>query len=115
MDRQKQNARSLSSGQQQKLALIRAVIFHPKLIIVDEALTDLDIDSLDMAEQLIFDIQRRAPILWLIISHQLPHVRRLCEHIFFMANGQLETHGSAAEILVDPKNPLVQQYLKHET
>jgi ABC-type multidrug transport system ATPase subunit len=115
IDRQKQNARSLSSGQQQKLALIRAVIFNPKLVIVDEALTDLDIDSLDMAEQLIFDIQRRNPIIWLIISHQLPHVRRLCEYIFFMASGQLETQGSTDEILVDPKNPLIQQYLKHET
>jgi ABC-type multidrug transport system ATPase subunit len=115
IDRQKQNARSLSSGQQQKLALIRALIFNPKLVIVDEALTDLDIDSLDMAEQLIFDIQRRNPIIWLIISHQLPHVRRLCEYIFFMASGQLETHGSADEILIGPKNPLIQQYLKHET
>lgn len=113
--KQKQRARSLSSGEQQKLALARAMIFEPKLLIVDEALTDLDIDSLDMFERMILDIQKIRPVIWLIISHQLPHIRRLCEYIFFMADGRLETEGTADEILIRPANPLVKQYLKHET
>lgn len=115
IDKQKQQARSLSSGEQQKLALVRAMIFKPKLVIVDEALTDLDIDSLDMFEQMILDIQKTRPVIWLMISHQLPHIQRLCEYIFFMAGGRLVTEGSAEEILVRPQNPLARQYLKHET
>jgi ABC-type multidrug transport system ATPase subunit len=112
-ERQKQKAKSLSSGEQQKLGFMRALIFNPKLIIVDEALTDLDIDSLDMVEHRI--LERREPVIWLIISHQLPHIKRLCEYIFFMANGKLEAHGSAEEILSRSNNPHVQRYLKHET
>jgi ABC-type multidrug transport system ATPase subunit len=114
LKRQKQKAGSLSGGEQQKLAILRALIFKPKLIIADEALTDLDIDSLDMFEELILDGQKKDPIIWLVISHQLPHVKRLCEYIFFMDKGRLETEGPAGEILTNPHNRKVRQYLKHE-
>lgn len=115
LDKQKQQARSLSSGEQQKLAFMRAMIFEPKLIIVDEALTDLDIDSLDMFEQMIFDIQKTRPVIWLLISHNLPHIQRMCPYIFFMAEGRLEAEGAAGEILIRPQNETLKRYLKHET
>jgi ABC-type multidrug transport system ATPase subunit len=111
----KQRARSLSGGERQKLAMLRALIFKPRFIIMDEALTDLDIDSLDMFENLILETQKSDPVIWLVISHQLPHVKRLCDYIFFMSKGRLETRGPAEEILLRPANPLVRQYLKHET
>lgn len=114
-DRRRQHARSLSSGEQQKLALIRAMIFRPKLLLADEALTDLDIDSLDMFEKMILEIQNIRPVTWLIISHQLPHIQRLCDYIFFMEDGRLVTEGPADEILIKPTNPRVKRYLKHET
>jgi ABC-type multidrug transport system ATPase subunit len=114
-NRQKQRARSLSAGEQQKLAVMRALIFEPKLVIIDEALTDLDIDSLDMFETMIREIQKTRPIIWLLISHQLSHIRRLCEYIFFMARGRLEAQGSPENLLLRPENPLVRAYLKHET
>jgi ABC-type multidrug transport system ATPase subunit len=109
-----QRARSLSSGERQKLAFMRALIFDPKFVIADEAFVDLDIDSLDMAESLILERQRRSPVTWLIISHQLPHVKRLCEYIFFLCGGRLEASGSADDILSRPENPAVLKYLKHE-
>jgi ABC-type multidrug transport system ATPase subunit len=115
LHRRKQRARSLSGGERQKLAMLRALIFKPRFIIMDEALTDLDIDSLDMFESLILEKQKSDPVTWLVISHQLPHVKRLCDYIFFMSRGRLETQGSAEEILIRPVNPLVRQYLKHET
>jgi ABC-type multidrug transport system ATPase subunit len=111
----KQRARSLSGGERQKLAMLRALIFKPRFIILDEALTDLDIDSLDMFENMILEKQKSDPVIWLVISHQLPHVKRLCDYIFFMSKGRLETQGPAEEILLRPANPLVRQYLKHET
>jgi ABC-type multidrug transport system ATPase subunit len=115
LHRRKQRARSLSGGEQQKLALARALIFKPKLIIADEAMTDMDIDSLDMFEGMILNSQKSDPIIWIIISHQLPHIRRLCEYIFFMDKGRLATEGPTDEILLRRQNPLVQRYLKHET
>jgi ABC-type multidrug transport system ATPase subunit len=113
-EQQKQRAKSLSSGEQQKLGFMRSLIFEPKLLIVDEALTDLDIDSLDMVEHTILSMQKRTPIMWFIISHQLPHIKRLCDYIFFMSAGKIETHGTVEEILKHSQNPHVLRYLQHE-
>ncbi|GHV96369.1 hypothetical protein AGMMS50293_26890 [Spirochaetia bacterium] len=108
-----QRARGLSAGERQKLAMLRAMIFNPKLIILDEAMTDLDIDSLDLFEEMVLERQKREPIVWIIISHQLAHIRRLCDYLFFMAAGRFEADGPAEELLVSP-NPLMRRYLKHE-
>ncbi|GMO42191.1 MAG: dipeptide/oligopeptide/nickel ABC transporter ATP-binding protein [Treponemataceae bacterium] len=113
-EKRAQQAGSLSSGERQKLAFMRALIFEPKFVIADEAFVDLDIDSLDMAESLILERQRRSPVTWLIISHQLPHVKRLCEYVFFMNGGRLEARGSAEDILLRPHNLHVIKYLRHE-
>jgi ABC-type multidrug transport system ATPase subunit len=113
LERKHQRARGLSAGERQKLALLRAMIFNPRLIVLDEAMTDLDIDSLDMFEGMVLERQRRDPVIWIIISHQLAHVRRLCDYLFFMAGGRLEAEGPSGELLASA-NPLVRRYLKHE-
>ena len=112
LEKKKQKAKSLSSGEQQKLAILRALIFKPRLIIADEAMTALDIDSYDFFENLILDYQKKDPIIWIIISHQMPHIRRLCDNIFFIYNGKIETGGPAEEIFSRPENPHLRQYLK---
>lgn len=109
--RGKQKARLLSGGEQQKLAFLRALIFRPRLIIADEAMTALDIDSLDLFEKMILEEQEKDPIIWIIISHQMSHVRRLAEHIFFMYGGKIEAEGSMEEILTLSSNPYLGQYL----
>jgi ABC-type multidrug transport system ATPase subunit len=113
LHRRNERARGLSAGERQKLALLRAMIFRPRLIILDEAMTDLDIDSLDMFEGMVLERQKEDHIVWIIISHQLAHIRRLCDYIFFMTAGRLEAEGPAEKLLASD-NPLVRRYLKHE-
>jgi len=111
--RKTQQARGLSGGEKQKLALLRAMIFNPRLVILDEAMTDLDLDSLDLFEGKILERQKQTPAVWIVISHQLSQVRRLCEYVFFMANGRLEAQGPTEELLRS-SNPSVKRYLRHE-
>jgi len=111
-ERGKQKARSLSSGEQQKLAFLRALIFKPRLVIADEAMTALDIDSLDVFENMILEEQKKENTVWIIISHQMPHIRHLCSRIFFMYNGRIETDGSTEEIFHQSTNPHLRQYLR---
>jgi len=113
LERKNQRARALSGGEKQKLALLRAMVFNPKLVILDEAMTDLDLDSLDLFTGMILESQKQNPAVWIVISHQLAHVRRLCGHVFFMANGKLETQGPTEELLRS-ENPAVRRYLRHE-
>ena len=113
LERKNQRARGLSGGERQKLALLRAMIFNPRLIILDEAMTDLDLDSVDLFEGMILERQRQDPIVWIVISHQLAQIRRLCGYIFFMANGKLEAEGPTEALLHSP-NQLVRRYLQHD-
>ena len=110
--REKQKARSLSSGEQQKLALLRALIFKPRLVIADEAMTALDIDSLDLFENMILEEQKKDPVIWIIISHQMPQIRRLANHVFFMHEGKIETEGATEELFTVNSNPYLKQYLR---
>ena len=113
LERRNQRARLLSGGEKQKLSLLRSMIFNPKLIILDEAMTDLDLDSLDLFEGMILERQKQDPIIWIIISHQLAHIKRLCDYIFFMSKGRLETEGPTDDMLRS-NNPHVKRYLRHE-
>jgi len=87
--RAKQKAKSLSGGEQQKLAFLRAIIFKPKLIIADEAMTAMDMDSLDLFEKTILEEQEKEKSIWLIISHQMSHIKNLCSRIYNMDNGRI--------------------------
>jgi len=110
--RRKLKARLLSGGEQQKLSFLRAMIFKPRFIIADEAMTALDIDSLDLFENLILESQKKDPVTLIIISHQMPHIRRLSSHIFFIYQGKIESEGNTGEIFSHPANPHLKQYLR---
>ncbi|MCL2410139.1 MAG: ATP-binding cassette domain-containing protein [Treponema sp.] len=111
-NRIKQRAKSLSSGEQQKLSFLRAVIFKPKLIIADEAMTAMDLDSLDLFEKTIIEEQKNENSIWIIISHQIPHIRFLCDYIYFMYDGKIEYENNAHDFFTKNNNPLVKQYLR---
>jgi ABC-type multidrug transport system ATPase subunit len=110
--RRKQRARSLSGGEQQKLAFLRAVIFKPRLVIADEAMTAMDMDSLDLFERTIMEEQKRENSIWIIISHQMAHIRRICNYIFFMYDGKIETEGNADDFFSAADNPRLEKYLR---
>jgi ABC-type multidrug transport system ATPase subunit len=114
-DKKKAYARNLSSGQQQKLSIARSLIFKPKLVIIDESLSNLDLDSVELFESVILDIQKTRPVTWIVISHQLAHVRKLCDRIHFMDRGRVIKSGTTDEVLSNPHEPEIIRYLKHET
>ena len=110
-DKMRQYARSLSSGEQQKLSFVRALIFKPKLVIVDETLSNLDPDSADLFERLIVEQQRERPVTWITISHQLVHIQKICDRVHFMEKGKRVASGTAEEILLRPTHPAIRAYL----
>jgi len=106
-------APGLSSGEQQKLSLLRAMIFSPKFLLIDEAFSNLDMESAGLFEGMILERQKTSPATYLVCAHQLSHIQRLCGYIFFMHGGRVEAHGPADEILHRPQNPHLQNYLKY--
>lgn len=109
--KEKQYAPSLSSGERQKLSIARALIFKPKVVLMDETLANLDPDSIVLFEQIISEIQLRAPITWIIVSHQLAHIYKICDQVHFMENGRILSSGAPKEIFSKVENPVIKQYL----
>lgn len=109
--KRKQYALSLSSGEQQRLSFARALIFGPKLVIVDETLSNLAPDGVRLFESIMEQQQRENPITWITISHQLVHISKLCDVVHFMEQGRLVQSGTPEQVLKHPTNPSVIQYL----
>ena len=89
LEQKKQYARSLSSGERQKLSFLRALIFHPKFIIMDETLSNLDPDSEELLVSMIREVQKTDPVTWLVVNHQVDRTLELCDVIHHMEKGRL--------------------------
>jgi len=108
-----EHALGLSGGEQQKLALARTLIFSPKLIFIDEAFSNMDIESVAFFEDYIIERQKTEPATWVVISHQLSNIKRLCEFVFFMHDGEVKVSGPTDELLTSPENAELRQYLQY--
>jgi len=89
MAQKHQYARSLSSGERQKLSFLRAVIFRPEFIIMDETLSNMDPDSEKIITDMIKKIQETDPVTWLIVTHQAQCRDDLCDVIHYMEKGRI--------------------------
>jgi len=114
-DLRNENALGLSGGEQQKLALIRALIFSPKMILTDEAFSNMDIESVAFFEKYIINLQNSSEtsITWVIISHRLSDIIHLCDHVYFLSNGEIKAEGKPDELLIDPENADLKRYLQY--
>ena len=89
MDIKDQYAGSLSSGERQKLSFLRAIVFRPKMILMDETLSNLDADSEKLFREMIIERQREDGSTWLIVSHQWDAMNELFGKVHHMENGRI--------------------------
>jgi len=112
-DQREQYALGLSGGEQQKLSLIRALVFSPKLIFIDESFSNMDIESVAFFEDYILNMQKTNPVTWVMISHHLSHIKRLCDDVYFMHDGKIEVQGKQHQIFQNPENAHLRRYLQY--
>ena len=113
-DKKKQYARSLSSGEQQKLSMMRALVFEPKLVIVDESLSNMDPESVERFEDWILEIQKKQPITWIMISHRLAHIYKMCDRLHFFSNGRVIASGTKDEVLFEHNDERIRRFVAKE-
>lgn len=109
-----QYARSLSSGEQQKVSMIRALIFDPEFIMVDETLSNLDPENLELFENVIFDMQKERKITWLLISHRLAHIYKMCDELHFMHAGTVLASGGKNKVLFETEDDRIRRFVSNE-
>ncbi|MEB3186420.1 MAG: heme ABC exporter ATP-binding protein CcmA [bacterium] len=91
--------RELSSGQQTRLHLAKALINDPKLLILDEPTASLDPDVADRIRSLLTERSRRTGMSILMTSHNLAEVERMVDRLIFLQAGEIVADGRTADIL----------------
>ena len=91
-----------SGGQRQRLALARALVVRPKLLILDESLTGLDLSAQAQIVNLLLDLQATYSLTYLLISHDLALVSRMADEIAVMASGRIVERGPTVELMSAP-------------
>lgn len=100
-----------SGGQRQRIALARALILHPKLLVLDEPTSALDIATQRQIVQLLQDLQARYGIAYIFISHDLKVIRALAHDILVMQHGVVVEQGSTKTVFECPQQAYTKELL----
>ncbi len=103
--------RQLSGGQQQRVALARALAIHPRLLLLDEPLSNLDAAlRQDMAREIRL-LQRSRGITTIMVTHDQTEAMALADRLVLMHDGKVRQIGSPEALQLRPENPFVARFI----
>ena len=101
-----------SGGQRQRIAIARAMVLHPKFVVLDEPTSALDVSVQVEIIDLLRELQKKHDLAYLFISHDLRVVRAMAHDLIVMKNGKVVESGKAEEIFDNPKDAYTQTLLE---
>ena len=111
-DKLRQKAVTLSGGEAQRLSLARAIIYRPKVLLLDEPTANLDPANVAMIEKLILHIKNEYRTSIVIVTHNMFQAKRLPDNVVFLLNGNVVENGDAVRVFGTPKDSRTLEFIE---
>ena len=103
--------RQLSGGQQQRVAIARTLALNPDIILLDEAISALDVQNREIMKRELKDIQKKFNSTMLFITHEQEEAFYLADRVMIMSEGNIEQIDTPDNIYKNPKNEYIKEFV----
>ncbi|WP_282801888.1 methionine ABC transporter ATP-binding protein [Secundilactobacillus kimchicus] len=104
----------LSGGQKQRVGVARALANDPEILISDEATSALDPQTTDEVLDLLLEINKRLNLSIVLITHEMHAIRKICDHVAVMEDGQVVEQGTVFNVFRNPKQTITKRFVNEE-
>ncbi|WP_276355056.1 methionine ABC transporter ATP-binding protein [Cohnella caldifontis] len=102
----------LSGGQKQRVAIARALASDPEILLCDEATSALDPQTTESILELLLEINRKYKITIVLITHEMHVIRKICDRVAVMENGEVVEQGDVLDVFSNPLQPVTRNFIR---
>lgn len=107
----KKKIKELSGGEQQRAAIARSMVLNPKLLLLDEPLSNLDVHLRDVMRKEIKRIQKQFGVTMIIVTHDQEDAFKLADRVIVINEGHIEQIGTPEELYKQPKSNFISSFI----
>ena len=108
---EKKKIKELSGGEQQRVAIARSMVLNPKLLLLDEPLSNLDVHLRDVMRKEIKRIQKQFGVTMIIVTHDQEDAFKLADRVIVINEGHIEQIGTPEELYKEPKKNFISSFI----